>query len=108
MSAISRTFSLIVNQVVFVLLAYNLLQIHLSRKGREELNSKTLPSIRRQLLPSQNHLIVCWKNYYARFDFYEYTELIASLGEAARRRIAEKSRRMSRQFRDGLVNPRSP
>jgi len=104
----SRALSLIVNQVVFVLLAYSLLQIYLIQKGRDEMNNKTLPRIRRQLLPSQNHLIVCWKNYYALFDPYEYTDLILSLGESARRKIAEKSRRMSRQFQEGIANPRSP
>ncbi len=104
----SRKLSLVVNQVAFVLLAHGLLQIFLSRQQREELNRATLPRIGRQLLPSNNYLIVCWKNYYARFDPYDYTELIASLGAAARRKIAEKSRRMGQQFRDGIANPRSP
>lgn len=104
----SRAFSLVVNQVVFVLLAYSLLQIYLLRKGRRELNKNALPRFRRQLLPSENHLIVCWRNYYALFDPYEYTELILSLGPAAQRRIAEKSRRMSRLFQQGIANPRAP
>jgi hypothetical protein len=104
----SRALSLVVNQIVFVLLAYSLLQIYLVRKRRDELNKKTLPRIRRQILPSANYLIVCWHNYYGLFDPYEYTEFILSLGEAARRKIAEKSRRMSRQFQDGMANPRGP
>jgi len=104
----SRALSLIANQVVFVLLAYSLLQIYLARTGREEMTAATPLRLRRQLLPSANHLIVCWKNYYALFDPYEYTALILSLGEAARRKIAEKSRRLSRQFQDGLALPRAP
>jgi hypothetical protein len=104
----SRALSLITNHVVFVLLAYSLIQIYLARTKREDLNPKTPLRIRQQLLPSDNHLIVCWKNYYALFDPYEYTELILSFGEAARRKLAEKSRRMSRQFQEGLRNPRSP
>ena len=80
---------MIVNQIVFVLVAHSLLQVYLLQKGRDELNTKTLPRIQRQLSPSQNHLIVCWKNYYATFDPYEYTELILSLGKSARRKIAE-------------------
>jgi len=103
----SRALSLITNQVVFVLLAYSLIQIYLARTKREDMNPKTPLRIRQQLLPSDNHLIVCWKNYYALFDPYEYTELILSFGEAARRKLAEKSRRLSRQFQEGLVNPRS-
>jgi len=104
----SRALSLVVNQIVFVLLAYSLLQIYLVQKGRKELNKKTPPRIRQQLLPSENHLIVCWKNYYALFDPYEYTELILSFGEAARRKILEKSRRMRRQLLEGITNPRAP
>jgi hypothetical protein len=104
----SRALSLITNHVVFVLLAYSLIQIYLARTKREDMNPKTPLRIRQQLLPSDSHLIVCWKNYYALFDPYEYTELILSFGEAARRKLAEKSRRMSRQFQEGLVNPRSP
>jgi hypothetical protein len=104
----SRALSLITNQVVFVLLAYSLIQIYLARTKREDLNPKTPLRIRRQLLPSENHLIVCWKNFYALFDPYEYTELILSFGEAARRKLAEKSRRMRRQLQERLVNPRSP
>jgi len=42
------------------------------------LNKRTPPRIRRQLLPSENHLIVSWRNFYALFDPYEYTELILS------------------------------
>ena len=60
-------FSMVVNQVVFVMLAYNLLQIYLLRRGRPELNPKTLPRIRQQLLPSDNHLIVDHQNYYGLF-----------------------------------------
>ncbi len=104
----SRALSLIANQVVFVLLAYSLIQIYLARTEREEMTAATPLRIRRQLLPSANHLIVCWKNYYALFDPYEYTELILSFGEVARRRLAEKSRRLSRQFQEGIAQPRSP
>lgn len=104
----SRSFSLIVNQVVFLLLAHGLLQIYLYRRQQENLNHLTLPHLGRRLLPGNNYFLVCWKNYYARFDPYEYTDLIASLGAAARKKIASKSRRMSQLFLDGIANPRSP
>lgn len=104
----SRALSMVVNQLVFVLLAYSLLQVYLAKQKRSEINKQTPLRIRRQILPSDNHLIVCWNNYYGLFDPYEYTEFILSLGETARRKIAEKSRRMRRQFREGLVNPRAP
>lgn len=104
----SRALSLVVNQVVFVLLAYSLLQIYLAQKGKEELNKKAPPRLRGQLLPSDNYLIVCWQNYYGLFDPYEYTVLILSFGEATRRKLLEKSRRMHQQLLEGLTNPRAP
>ena len=48
----SRAFSMVVNQVVFTMLAYDLLQLHLFRQKRKELNQKTMPHIR----PSQQKL----------------------------------------------------
>jgi len=58
----SRAFSMVTNQVIFIMLAYDLLQIYLLRQGRKELNQKTLPRIRQQLLPSDNYIIVYWQN----------------------------------------------
>jgi len=104
----SRTLSLVVNQVVFVLLAYSLLQIYLAKKGKEELNKQTPPRLRGQLLPSDSYIIVCWHNYYGLFDHYEYTALILSFGEAARQKLIEKSRRMHKQLLEELTNPRAP
>jgi len=104
----SRALSLVVNQVVFVLLAYSLLQIYLAQKGKEELNKQTPPRLRGQLLPSDSYLIVCWHNYYGLFDHYEYTALILSFGEATRQKLLEKSRRMHQQLLEGLTHPRAP
>ncbi len=104
----SRALSLVVNQVVFVLLAYSLLQIYLAKKGKEELNKQTLPRLRGQLLPSDSYIIVCWRNYYGLFDHYEYTTLILSFGEVARKKLIEKSRRMHKQLLEELTHPRAP
>jgi hypothetical protein len=38
----SRTLSMVVNQVVFIMLAYNLLQIYLLSQGRKELNRRNV------------------------------------------------------------------
>ncbi len=104
----SRAFSMVVNQVVFIMLAYNLLQIYLLRQGRKELNKKTLPRIRQQLLPSANHIIVYWQNYYGLFDPLEFTEIIATLGDHARKKTLEKCRRLRRELNGVLKNPRPP
>jgi len=104
----SRTFSMVVNQVVFIMLSYNLLQLYLLRQARKELNNKTPPRIRQQLLPSDNHIIVYWQNYYALFTPLEFAETIATLGEQARKKIAEKSRRLRRELNGVMRNPRPP
>ncbi len=104
----SRAFSMVVNQVVFTMLSYNLLQLYLLRRARKELNKMTPPRIRRQLLPSDNHIIVYWQNYYGLFTPLEFAETIATLGEQARKKIAEKSRRLRRELNGAMRNPRAP
>jgi len=104
----SRAFSMVVNQVVFIMLSYNLLQLYLLRQGRKELNNKTLPHIRQQLLPSDNHIIVYFENYYGLFAPLEFTEIIATLGEEARKKVAGKCRRLRRELNGVMRNPRAP
>ncbi len=104
----SRAFSMITNQVVFIMLAYDLLQIYLLRQGRNELNQKTLPRIRQQLLPSDNHIMVYWQNYYGLFEPFELIGFVVMLGEEARKKIAAKCRRIGREFNGLMQNPRPP
>lgn len=102
----SRAFSMVVNQVVFIMLSYNLLQLYLLRQGRKELNNKTLPHIRQQLLPSANHIIVYFENYYGLFAPLEFTEIIASLEDEPRKKIVDKCRRLRREMKGVMMNPR--
>ncbi|MBW2569912.1 MAG: transposase [Deltaproteobacteria bacterium] len=104
----SRALSMVVNQVVFIMLSYNLLQLYLLRRGRKELNNKTLPHIRQQLLPSDNHIIVYFENYYGLFAPLEYTHIIASLEDKPRKKIVDKCRRLRREMKDVMTNPRPP
>jgi len=104
----SRAFSMVANQVVFTMLAYNLLQLHLLRKGRKQLNQKTLPSIRQQLLPSDNHIIVYHQNYYALFRPFELVQFLVELAEEPRKKIAQQCRRIGGELNDLMSNPRPP
>jgi hypothetical protein len=104
----SRAFSMVVNQVIFIILAYNLLQIYLLRQGRKDLNQKTLPRIRQQLLPSDNHILVYWQNYYGLFTPFELVGFVVMLGEEARKKIAAKCRRIGRELNGLMQNPRPP
>ena len=103
----SRAFSLIVNQVIFTLLAYSLLQLFLLRQGRKELNNKPTPKIREQLLPSNHHIIVYFQNYYGLFEQLEFMELMTvGLSDEARKKIGDKSRRLRREFKGIMTHPR--
>ncbi len=104
----SRAFSMVVNQVVFIMLAYNLLQLYLVKQGRKEINQKTLPRIRQQLLPSDNYVIVYYQNYYGLFRSFELVGLAVTLAEEARKKIAAKCRRIGRELEGALNNPRPP
>lgn len=104
----SRAFSMVLNQVVFIMLAYDLLQIYLLRQGRKDLNQKTLPRIRQQLLPPDNHIIVYWQNYYGLFRPFELVGLVVMLGEKARQKIAAKCRRIGRELNGLMQHPRPP
>ena len=92
----SRAFSMVVNQVAFIMLAYNLLQLFLLKRGRKELNQKTPPRICQQLLPSDNHIIVYYRNYYGLFRPFELVGFVVALHEEARQKIAAKCRRIGR------------
>jgi hypothetical protein len=104
----SRAFSMVVNQVVFIMLAYNLLQFYLVKQGRKELNQKTLPRIRQQLLPSDNYVIVYYQNYFGRFTPFELVGFAVTLAEEARKKIAAKCQRIGRELENVLTNPRPP
>jgi len=104
----SRALSMVVNQVVFIMLSYNLLQLYLLGQGRKELNHKTPPRIRQQLLPSANHIIVYFENHYALFSPLEFTEIIASLADKPRKKIVDKCRRLRREMKEVMTNPRPP
>jgi hypothetical protein len=104
----SRAFSMVTNQVVFTMLAYNLLQLHLYRQRRKELNSKTLPHIRQQLLPSDNHIIVYYQNHYGLFRPFELVQFLVELPEVPRKKIAQKCRRIGRELSTLMNNPRPP
>ena len=99
---------MVTNQVFFIMLSYNLLQLHLLRKGRKKLNNKTLPHIRQQLLPSDNHIIVYFHNYYGLFAPLEFTEIIASLDDNPRKKIVDKCRGIRREMKEVMTNPRAP
>jgi hypothetical protein len=104
-----RVLSLVVNQVVFVALAYSLLQLYLLRKvQRPELNRRTRIRLRDQLLPSDSNIILYCENRFAFLSTLEYTDLLLNLSEPARQKILAKTRRLKRQVATELKHPRAP
>jgi hypothetical protein len=90
------------------MLAYNLLQLYLLKQGRKELNQKTLPRTRQQLLPSDNYIIIYWQNYYGLFGPFELVGFVVTLHEESRKKIAAKCRRIGRELSGIMKNPRPP
>lgn len=104
----SRSFSLIVNQVVFVLLTYSLLQWYLLRIGRRELNTKTRTRTLDLLRPVLTMVLIYYKSYVAYLSPLEHQELVLTLNEQARKKILAKTRKLRRSLANQLANPRAP
>lgn len=104
----SRSFSLIVNQVVFVVLTYSLLQWYLLRIGRRELNTRTRTRTLQLLRPAITMVLIYYKSYVAYLSPLEHQELVLTLNEQARKKILAKTRKLRRSLANQLANPRAP
>ena len=104
----SRAFSLVVNQVTFVLLTYSLLQWYLLRRDRQPLNRKTPSRILDLLRPVFSVIVIYYQNYVAFLNPLEYQEMVLTLTEPARKKILAKTRRLRRGLAHQLQNPRPP
>ena len=82
--------ALVVNQVVFTLLTYSLLQMHLLRRGQQALNKLTKSRLLEQLIPAAEHVTVFTDQRYARFNTYEYTVMVMGVPEAARAKLTAR------------------
>jgi hypothetical protein len=104
----SRAFSLVVNQVVFVLLLYSLLQWYWQRQGRSDLPRQTRPPALARLRPTLTVILLYYQNYVARLSPLEYQEVLLTLEESARRKILAKTRGLRRGLAPQLDHPRPP
>lgn len=104
----SRSFNLVVNQVVFVLLTYSLLQWYLLRTDRKELNGKTRTRTLDLLRPTTTVILIYWQGYVASLTPLEHQELLLTLSETARKKILAKTRRLRRTLVHQLERARAP
>lgn len=104
----SPNFNLVTNQVVFVGLAYTLLQMQLLDENKPELNRMTRISLKGQLLPYSNHIVIYNKQYFAFFNVPEYTQIIMDIVEPGKSKLRKRVRKLQREFLHGMKNPRGP
>ncbi len=104
----SPNFNLVTNQVAFVALTYTLLQMQLLGENRPELNRMTRRTLRHQMLPHGNHIVVYAQQYYGFFDIPEYSEIIMMIEEPGKSKLLGKIRRIRKDFLRGLNWPRGP
>ena len=104
----ARAFSLVLNQIVFVILAFNLLQVFLLRQKRAKLNRRSRPRVLDQLLPTNTVIIIYCRNRFATISPLDYTELVLTLEEEPRKKILEKTRRLRKQLTHEIEPARPP
>jgi len=104
----SRAFSLVLNQIVFVLLAYNLLQIFLRAQRKPPLSRRSRLRQLDLVMTTAAVIIIYTENRFAILTPLEYTELLLTLGEDARQKILRKTRRLREELGQALRLARSP
>ncbi len=101
----SPRFALVVNQIVFVLLAYSLLQLFLLKSERGELAKMTKRRLLAQLLPDGEKVALYRKSHVAYLSVIEFAQILLNLAEGPRRRLAGK---IDRLHHSQLEPPRHP
>lgn len=91
--------SLVESQVLFTLLTYSLVQLHLVQTHLAALTNKTIETLKREEQTGTNAVILYHGQYFAVFDLNEYSYVIADLSPAANQRLKkwlERNRDMVR------------
>jgi len=89
-----------------VLLTYSLMQWFLLRIGRKSLNPRTRARTLELLRPSITVIVIYYRNYVAYLSPLQHQELVLTLGEAARKKILAKTRRLRRSLAQQMQHPR--
>ena len=75
---------------------------------RSELNRRTQPTVRRQLVPTDSAIIIYYNTRFALLSSMQYTEMLLTLSGEAGRKILEKVRRLRRELEQELKLVRAP
>ncbi len=104
----SRKFSMVVNQVLFVLLAYTLLQGHLFLRKRQEMNPRTRGRLMQLLNPTLEVVAVYYQQRFCFVTLWEFAALLLELEETARAKLLPKMKQFQRDVYHLLQNARPP
>ena len=104
----SRKFSLVVNQALFVLLAYTLLQAHLFLRQRQEMNPRTRGRLLQLLNPTLEVVAVYYRQRFCLLSLGEFATILLELEEAARAKLRPKMKQIQRDVYHLLQNARPP
>lgn len=104
----SRSFALVLNQVVFVALTYTLLQMHLYLRQRAELNRVTRPRLLQMLTPTVSVIVVYYQRRFARLTIGEYSQILLTVEGEAKQKLLARIRRLKDGVEPNLLNPRPP
>ncbi len=104
----SCSFALVTSQIIFILLAFSLLQAFLLKSNRGELANMTRQRLLAELLPDGEQIAVYWKGSVGYFGVKEYTAILLNLAEGARRRLQGTVRRLTRAQIEPPALPRRP
>src|SRR6266516_317807 len=104
----SCAFSLVLNQALFVLLAYTLVQAHLVLRQRQQLNPCVWERTRQLLSPSLEVVAVFYRQRFCLLTLAEFGRILLDIAEPARSKLREKLRRIDRQQYSLLENARPP
>lgn len=90
----STDFSLVANQIIYLLMTYSFLQIHLRLRDLGKINHQTIETIKRKLRSAQPKVIIYYQDRVAFLTIPHYTSLLLKLTEKARKRIFRRAKQM--------------
>ena len=104
----SPCFELVVNQIIFTVLTYSLLQQQILRESRKALNKASKSRMMEELTPVSDHVILYCDHYYAVFDNLEYTDMVLSVPESARLKLRNLIKSKRKQTSPSIATDGSP
>ena len=104
----SCAFSLVVNQVLFVLLAYTLVQAHLVLRQRQELTRGVWEHAWQLLSPTLEVVAVYYRQRFCLLTLAEFGSILLDTAEPVRGKLREKLKRIEGEQYSLLENARAP